>query len=83
MTSFEYFTFDVTHKYFNKKKTESINYNNGFYISGTANNFRRYSLKKINNDILKYHNNESQYLQHNKYKAILTTKICKKKSIKN
>ena len=51
MTDIEYFTFDVTHKYFNGKKTNKINYENGYYKCGSGNDFKRYSLKKINKDI--------------------------------
>lgn len=51
MQKLEYFTFDITNKYLNGKKTDEINYKKGYYICGIGNNFKRYSLKKINNDI--------------------------------
>lgn len=84
MTTNEYFTFDVTHKYINRRKTQYINYTEGFYISGIADNFKRYSLKKINRDIFNLNSSESQSVNHHQYKPILTTDIPKKKKwIKN
>ena len=71
MTQVEYFTFDVTHKYISGKKTNSINYENGYYIGGSAKEYRRLSLKKINKDVEQLHT----YNQHIPNNNFLNTDI--------
>ena len=75
MNSFEYFTFDVTHKYINGKKSNNINYQEGFYITGIAKDYRRYSLKKINRDIEIFKNTNN--IETNIKNNILKTDIKK------
>jgi len=53
--SVKYFTFEITPKYVNNKKQNEINYENGYWISYPKNgSTRRFSLKKIKNDVNNY-----------------------------
>ena len=75
-----YFTFEITNKYINKKKTNEINYENGYYISYPYGNYRRYSLKKIKTDINIYKEVPCTYLKYETMPNIKNSSIFKRRN---
>jgi hypothetical protein len=51
---FEYFTFQISKKYDEKKQNKIDNYETGYWISYPNGHYRRYSLNKIQNDVTNF-----------------------------
>lgn len=75
-----YFTCEITNKYINKKKTNEINYESGFYISYPYGNYKRHSISKIKKDVNEYREIPRKYLEYDKMPNIKNSSLFKRRN---